>query len=152
MKGQWLAISIQNLYVRLTYSYVNVRKMSWKKKKSSLLLLVGWFTKEKFLNFTKPTSFLLRSSCVKDTPAGRVNQLEASRISCFLSATPTANIPHHDLEFSSERNLRKVLSSSYLCFVLLLRFICESKRICYNVISNVCGRPFSQRGRSNLRN
>lgn len=73
MKGQWLAIPIQNLYVRLTYSYVNVRKMSWKKKKSSLLLLVGWFTKEKFLNFTKPTSFLLRSSCVKDTPAGRVN-------------------------------------------------------------------------------
>lgn len=151
MKGQWLAISIQNLYVRLTYSYVNVRKMSWKKKS---LLFSCWLVGLQRRNFqiSRKTSFLLRSSCVKDTPAGWVNQLEASRISCFLSATPTANIPHHDLEFSSERNLRKVLSSSYLCFVLLLRFICESKRICYNVISNVCGRPFSQRGRSNLRN
>lgn len=72
MKGQWLAISIQNLYVRLTYSYVNVRKMSWKKKS---LLFSCWLVGLQRRNFqiSRKTSFLLRSSCVKDTPAGWVN-------------------------------------------------------------------------------
>lgn len=42
-------------------------------------------------------------------------------LSLSFSATPTANIPDYDLEFSSERNFRKVLSSLIAASIVTIR-------------------------------
>lgn len=82
-------------------------------KNSSLARML--VCKGEILNFTKHLRERINQN------VRNVVEFRASSLSLSFSATPTANIPDYDLEFSSEHNFRKVLSSLIAASIVTIR-------------------------------